>query len=308
MKTVFRSAEIAHIWAHRGAPSGRSPGNLSFDGDAICSYATVIGRRITARGKTAYVLDRASFSNSTAKSQGKVWQAIPDTEKTFLVRIGQRGQSLRFTPAELAAHYEAHAAELAAEMPSRYARIRAEQWQAVTAELEKAADCLAYFGLGVARLQKKIAARKAGDSTAAETLKADRAKREAARIVSEKKEAARIAGKVAEWLAGLPVYPASNWPTVLRVEGGQDDRGAIIQEMVTSKGARVPLEDARRTYRFAMLARAKGWHKNGETHPIGSYQLDAVNENGVVAGCHRVTWAEIERFAAAQGWNAEGAK
>lgn len=35
MKTVFRSEEIAHIWAHRGAPYGRSPGNLSFDGCGI---------------------------------------------------------------------------------------------------------------------------------------------------------------------------------------------------------------------------------------------------------------------------------
>jgi len=357
MKTVFRSAEIAHIWANRGAPYGRSPGNLSFDGDSIKSYATVIGRRITARGKTAYVLDRASFSNSTSKSQSRVWRAIPDTEKTFMVRIGKRGQSLHFTPAELAAHYEARAEELAEELPSRYARIRAEQWQAVTAELEKAADALAYFGLGVARLQKKIAARKAGDATAAETLRLAGIKWKAAQAAKAARElkdrtARNIAeaekyiaggidplrwvdlgGKQAaletlppdlrarfvaaveagnsrlcdEWRNGVAVSLPHDAPTMLRVEGGQDDRGAIIQEMVTSKGARVPLEDAKRTYRFAMLARAKGWHKNGETHKIGAYQLDAVNDAGVVAGCHRVTWAEIERFAASQGWEG-GAK
>ena len=75
-------------------------------------------------------------------------------------------------------------------------------------------------------------------------------------------------------------------------------------EMVTSKGARVPLADAQRTYRFALLVRAKGWHKNGETHAIGGYQLDAVNDAGVVAGCHRVTWPEIESFAASQQWEA----
>lgn len=70
MKTVFKSDEIAHIWANRGAPYGRSPGNLSFDGDAISSYATVIGRRIEHKGKTAFVLDRASFSVTTARATG----------------------------------------------------------------------------------------------------------------------------------------------------------------------------------------------------------------------------------------------
>lgn len=91
MKTVFKSNEIAHIWAHSGAPYGRSPGNLSFDGDAIKSYGTVIGRRIRHAGRAAYVLDRARFSVSTSKSQGRVACAIPDGEKVFNVRIGCRG-------------------------------------------------------------------------------------------------------------------------------------------------------------------------------------------------------------------------
>lgn len=170
MKTVFTSREIAHIWAHRGAPYGRSPGNLSFDGDAIKSYATVIGRRINHRGRVAYVLDRASFSVSTSKSQGRVACAIPETEKVFTVHIGKRGQYLDFTPATLAAHYEKTAREMAEEMPSRYARIRAEQWRGVTAQLQQAREVLQFFGYSTARLDKKIAARVAGDATAAETL------------------------------------------------------------------------------------------------------------------------------------------
>lgn len=360
MKTVFKSDEIAHIWANRGAPYGRSPGNLSFDGDAIKSYATVIGRRIEHKGKTAFVLDRASFSVTTTRAQYRAWSAIPDSEKVFHVRIGQRGQSLRFTPAELAEHYEKHAENMAGELPSRYAKIRAQQWQAVTAELEKARDVLAFFGYGTARLDNKIASRKAGDATAAETLLKDREKREAARIKREAKdkadriardikgatdflagvrpktrvdltyrqsaletlepdlrarfvaavaehnaaidaaEAKDAAEKIAEWRAGtLTELPCNiDCPVMLRAEAADKDAA----EMVTSKGARVPLDDAHKTYRFACLMRAKGWHKNGETHAIGAYQLDAVNENGVVAGCHRVTWAEIERFAAAQGW------
>jgi hypothetical protein len=73
-------------------------------------------------------------------------------------------------------------------------------------------------------------------------------------------------------------------------------------ELVTTKGARVPLADAERTFRFASALRSRGWHRNGENHTVGGYQLDAVNDAGIVAGCHRIAWPEIERFAKAMAW------
>jgi hypothetical protein len=347
MKTVFKSDEIAHIWANRGASYGRSPGNLSFDGAAIKSYATVIGRRIEHKGKTAFVIDGASFSNSTSKSQGRIRQAIPGSAKVFTVDCGSRGQSLNFTPATLRDHYLERAKAAESALPSRYARIRAEQYQHVTSLLGRALEVCEFFGLGALQLSRQIANRQAGQSEAAETLRVARVKQlaaqsaKAAREVKERtarniaeaekfladdrpstrwldtlephRAAAfamlpadlqtRVAAKVnasnaslvTRWLAGKPVELPRDCPTMLRADGA---------EMVTSHGARVPLEDARRTYRFAMRAKSKGWHRNGETHAIGSYQLDSVNEQGVIAGCHRVTWAEIERFAAAQKWSA----
>ncbi len=101
------------------------------------------------------------------------------------------------------------------------------------------------------------------------------------------------ASLVTRWRAGKEVNLPHDCATMLRAEG---------DEMVTSRGARVPLADAARTYKFAMICRDKGWHRNGQTHSIGAYQLEAINEHGVVAGCHRVTWNEIEGFAASQGW------
>lgn len=351
MKTVFKSDEIAHIWVNRGAAFGRSPGNLSFDGDAIKSYATVIGRRIEHGGKTAYVLDNYGFSITTSAAQSKIQQAIPDSAKVFHVHYGERGQSLSFTPVTLAKHYEDDATRTAEAMPSRYAHKRAEQYASVTASLESARDVLAYFEMGTARLDKKIAARRAGHEHAAETLGEYRTKLEAARKAKEARELkertaknvkwaedyignritplryvdlareqravdtlpaelrARLVAAVEagnarlgdEWRKGVDVSLPYDCPTMLRVEFGTEGPKAA-QEMVTSHGARVPLAEAHRTYRFALICKAKGWHRNGETHAIGPYQLDAVNEQGVVAGCHRVTWAEIERFAAAQGW------
>lgn len=105
--------------------------------------------------------------------------------------------------------------------------------------------------------------------------------------------ARRDALTVQDWLNGVPYAKRPAGETVLRVVGA---------EVETSKGASFPLADAERAFRFVIARREKGWHRNGEQFQIGDYQLDAVNEHGVVAGCHRLGWAEIERFAKAQGW------
>lgn len=346
MKTVFNSSEIAHIWANASAPYGKCPGNISFDHDTISSYATVIGRRIKDRGKSAYVLDRASFSKSTTKHQSRVQSAIPSAEKVFHVRCGERGQRLDFNGKTLAAHYEARAVAKAGEMPSRYSRIRAEQYQEITRLYTEAREALAFFGYGTARLDLILAKRQAGDATAAETLKLQGEKMAAAKAASlkrqEKERTENAIGHAQEFLAGqhrehpldlqfrseviglipeplrsefvaavkennarLEAETVGNWragknvrlpngtPTMLRVDG---------DDMETSHGARVPMADAERTFKFVLACREKGWHRNGTTHAVGPYQLEAVNNNGVVAGCHHVSWAEIETFAAAAGW------
>jgi len=74
--------------------------------------------------------------------------------------------------------------------------------------------------------------------------------------------------------------------------------------METSKGATVPLQDAKRAFQFVIRHKETGWHRNGETFAIGDFHLDSVNAQGVIAGCHRVTWDEIERFATINNWNA----
>jgi hypothetical protein len=73
-------------------------------------------------------------------------------------------------------------------------------------------------------------------------------------------------------------------------------------EIETSHGAVIPYEDGKRCFRFAMKMNDKGWRRNGEQFKVGHYHLDAINEFGIIAGCHRIEWAEILRFAKAEGW------
>lgn len=96
-----------------------------------------------------------------------------------------------------------------------------------------------------------------------------------------------------DWLNNVPHAKAPEGETLLRVDG---------EDVETSRYARVPLAAAERTFRFVWARRAQGWHRNGETHVVGNYSLEAVNEQGLVIGCHRITWAEVERFARSQGW------
>ena len=73
----------------------------------------------------------------------------------------------------------------------------------------------------------------------------------------------------------------------------------------TSWGARVPLDDARLLYRFTKNLRQIGWSsESSESFDVGGFPLNRVNEHGIVVGCHRIAWNEIDRFAAQEGWAA----
>ncbi len=304
MKTVFTSAEIAHIWVNRGASYGRCAANMSFDSDTFSSYNTVIARRIRHRGKEAYVCDQAGFSNTTRRHQGAIISAVRAADRVFNVHIGSYGQRLTFTAAQLRDYYLREWREMGKASPSRYEHARAEAYLHRHSRLCQALAVCEYFGLPAAKIAKQIRGERkeeARNQAIVDAWNAKLAERRAradkrARVAREAREARQAIedrDNIALWLAGASISPRYSWPTLLRAEG---------DEMVTTKGARVPLSDAKRTYGFAVRVKGHGWHRNGETHGIGVYQLDAVNEQGVVAGCHRVTWEEIERFAATQNW------
>lgn len=287
MKTVFTSAELPHIWAHKRAPHGRCPGNLSLNGPAILSYSTEIARHGERKGKPFIIFNTTSYSVTTAAAQGEVRRAIPSDVPVFEIEGIGRGGSLAYVePVELFSH----AVKMAAQSAAKAGRARSNRdgYLARQAEwLRKAGEISAFFGLRRKVDEKTIARLAAAESRA--KAKAAKAERE-----REKARLAKDAEEVAAWLAGsTEVSPSYHWPVMLRAEGA---------ELVTTKGARVPLADAERTFRFASALRSRGWHRNGETHTVGGYQLDAVNDAGIVAGCHRIAWPEIERFAKAMAW------
>ena len=411
-KTVFKSSELAHVWANKAAPIGRTPGSMRFDGDAFYSFGTVIANRVKRNGREAYVLDQERFSPSTTRHQIAARRAISESSEVFRVHFGRLGQSLRFTPASLRDYYLGEFKSIGNHTPSKYAHKRADDLLLRLSRLNSAIEVCEFFGLGSLNLKKlrmsfdlKAAeARKVGgdyqeklrvrreerrnkECEEREALHARNVKhaielaesilirhkggeevavscfdfgyeekllesnpklqekirtlREAAvnrdeknHIASQCKLAEQVISRVVKydenehyfgwkdadiesrpdlvagmakfriefnkdaiekWLAGENVKIDSDVSPHFRLEG---------DEVVTSKGARVPLAHAERSFKFCLAMREKGWKRNGHTHHVGMYQIDEISSAEIVAGCHRIQWDTLIAFGKKMGWTA----
>lgn len=148
---------------------------------------------------------------------------------------------------------------------------------------------------------------------AVETLKATHAAIMAAmreaqsaeeRAAYDKAEAARL-----DWLAGGPSRfhgKDSNGGALLRAVNVQrNPAGDIIGgTLETSQGADVPLTHAVKAFRMIKLCRdnARPWKSNGHRLPVGHFAVDWIGANGdFKAGCHLISWAEVERLSSLLG-------
>lgn len=279
MKTNFTSDEIAHIWAHKSAERGSSPSAMSFEGDRFYSYGAVIGRHIKRAGKPAVILSDGKYSDTTSKHQNMLEAAV-NGQPVFHYR---GGGDLNPTGAQLFAYAMECAA--GARQRAETARTRGGYYLAEAPEwMERAREVAEFF-----KLKRKV-----DEATVAKLRKASEgaARRAAAKQERERKEAqVKQAAAFEAWKRGKRDghFSSHAFPVAFRVEG---------KELVSSMGARVPLSAAKTAHRFALRHRADGWQRNGETCPVGAYEINSISAAGVVAGCHTITWEEIERLSA----------
>jgi len=283
MKTVFTSAELPHVWAHRKAPYGKSPGAMSFNGDEYLSYGTTIAR---LHGDGVVFINTGRYSITTSGHQSAVRRAIPDTFTTFQGPVESLRTPLAFVRAMLdkAAQAKREGDETAATYPRRKSQIAASYAHA-NSLVSEAARCNEFFALGE---NCTMAGVEAMTAAIAEQAAKDAAKR----VKREKQQARKAKQNLAKWRAGdlnVSTYNLPSGQTFLRVIG---------DKVETSKGITLEMDEAKKALHFVMLKRDAGWHRNGDTYPIAGYQLDRVNGDGVVAGCHRIAWKELDRLAA----------
>lgn len=95
-----------------------------------------------------------------------------------------------------------------------------------------------------------------------------------------------------------------NLPVMLRIRNFDADESAqfAVAQVETSRGARVPVSHALRGLRFvrAVVAKGETYQRNGHTLHLGNYAIDRIDADGTLhAGCHHISYAEIERIAPA---------
>lgn len=295
MKTFYKSSELPHLWAHNLTQNARCPSAESIKGDSYYSYATAIGRRYEYKGVTCFLVNDASFSVTTSSHQSAMRGAIPSDVKVFHISAGQ-GCSLNY-----GAHKQTgvklfeYAVEQSKECALRAEKARGKKALLLFQQDEwllRAKEVNEFFGLRRKVDEQTIERAKAAQQRQAALKARLDVQRQAERVKADQEEITR-------WMNGEPIGLSYNLPCYLRANV---DSHGMRSEIETSKGARITYEAGKRTFEFAVKARAKGWHKNGDQFPIDSYSLDAVNDFGIVAGCHRVDWPEIERFAKQEGW------
>lgn len=299
MKTVFTNDEIPYLWAHKTQSHARGAGSISFRDETGYSYAMPICRHATAKDGTPCVLFTTDgYSVTTSKHKSMFARAIPHGVPVFFVnRVRDTGtEAVRENVKEMDKSVVALAAQV---IKTRAGTLKAVRLaEVLNSNIRNRNSYAQAFGLKVKLL----------DATSTQTLgaklakDAEKAQRKADKLAKEReqRERADYANDVAAWLNGeqvsVPYFPWADRADYLRASG---------EEMETSQGARVPLSHAKRAVRRIVQVRASGqaWQRNGATLPVGHYHIDSISEAGdVVAGCHRIAWSEIERFAKSQGW------
>ena len=300
-KHVFDTGEIPHLWAHRTQEEARNrQGNLYFTGDTIYSYGShfPIARHVVNQAaERAVLFTTATYSVTTSSHCSAVRSAIPSGVPVFRVPNVSHG---RYSGSELTA--DDHAGNLAdyAERIEKHvatsARARssyAKEWNhehAVSLRNEAFAYC-AFFGLPV----PKIPVVPELDSDALTAIRKREAKRAAEKAEQTRREneqeAIRHSENMAKWRAGE--YDGGfpyGFPTMLRIIG---------DEVQTSRGARFPVSHAKRALAFVRKVHESGqaYVHDGHTIHLGPYAIDRIEPDGTVkAGCHVVSWEEIERI------------
>lgn len=271
--------ELAHLWANQSRASANGS-HFFFSGDTIFSYGSHFP--VARHYKGAVLFTSKRYSSSTARHKSITRSACSH------LTVFEVENPLNDPSGKDVKNY-GDSIKLLSQAAAK-ARNPAQALTSLEREIAEANQFCETFGFKT-RFSlpdaKTMDALKERAKTSAERERKANAARQA-------KQEADAKETIAKWLAGETVtIPYSIQRVYLRQEES---------EMVTSRGACVPIDEAHKAYRFAVVVKAKGWHKNGDQFKVGSYELSAVSESGIVAGCHRITWDEAERFAKLQGW------
>jgi hypothetical protein len=296
---------VAHNWANQTNSHGKGS-NFFYDGKSIYSYGYhfEVGRIVeTEKGNEIVLLNNASYSVSTSKHQGYARQACNHIE-SFSLPLNKDAR-LPFTNYNFVAFFN-HYGNIVIESSKKAMRSR-KYGDLHLKDAVKAVDdwnkLRSYFpslceGIKRLTLPSDIQVKKLNDQD-----KAERAK-------ERKEKQARIERDENAWLNYDQNYVSRMARCLLRQrqvsyipEQGCAPQSRLVDEVETSHGARVPLQDAKLF--FNAIKRFKDSPKAClDRFKVGNFRLSNLTPNGANIGCHFIAWSEMERFATQMGWQA----
>lgn len=293
MRHVFDSRQVAHLWANEAQDRARnSTDSFSFRGAYLYSYSTIIARIVrNEQGERAYLVSTHSYSATTnGKHYSARRGAITADARVFHFEYVDDSELNASWLSRRAAEYAERIAK--AELTAKRAR-KDKDWRLrELANLVAEANEFARFFGFAERFSPEFVARL--NSEAAAEREARKIERERQEAEYRQREAARLAKEIPEWLAGERNYltVSHDAPALLRLSSDGS-------EVETSRGATVPVSHARRLYLLWTANAVRGGQR------VGHFTTHAANAEGITIGCHYITRAEADRFAASMGWTVE---
>lgn len=335
-RRVVPSDQVLHLWAHQAQDSARNgTGSVFFEGDTAYSYrhSWPLGTIYKRRGETLVLLNFCKYSVTTMQHQSMARRAVSHLSSCDVpyVKIGSgmntaRGdhqRNLKHFADEIARYLAAaqrvmapgnvewrqRAAEHAARDAAKYVaffdkRLKAPTVDAAafTAAWQRAQAIASPDPVRDAKRYKAREARQARERAAQQVWRDTGAWPQARQIELPAdaprpyldRKTRRAFGRVFDTLpqaASTWTAPYERGDTLLRVHGA---------EIVTSLGARIPLDHAPRLWRLIQRCKASGtpYVRNGHTEHAGQFAVDEITADGDMrAGCHYIKYAELALLA-----------
>jgi hypothetical protein len=286
MKNVVSTKEVAHLWAHQTQESARNGAghrkNFYFEGATIYSYGRhfPIARIIEHNGKKAILFTTEGYSVTTSKHIHLVRRAIPKDIPVFYVSDVSRMPDSRDIKEK-----QDKAANMVAK--SRRARTYKASYLSNAQETLMDAQLMQeFFGIDYVVFKMGDLGILADEIEKARKVDAEnKRKQEAARLQAAQES-------IENWKNGVPY---ANVPYNIHWAYGRIEKG----ELVTSKGARVPIAHISRVSRIVRgyITQGKTFVTNGHKIPLGPYQLSEITADGPLrAGCHTFQKDEVIRI------------
>jgi hypothetical protein len=287
MKTQYQSAgEYWKARKERSAIRARYSGKPTFNVSNYCFCAETSGSHfpiarhiVNAKGEKAILFTTRDYSVTTSGHKNAVRGAIPSGTKIFYVQNPDETPDIREIKRK-----EENAAKLVARAKKARAN-KAGYLSSAESLINDAKELSKFF-----KIKCKIAMPQGLKNAAEQILQAQKEQKERKKR-AEQETIKRAQEAIEKWKNGEFVSIPWNVKTAFgRIQEG---------ELVTSKGARVPLEHVLKVAPLvrSLITQGKAYKANGHTIHLGHYRLDEITTDGNLrAGCHLFEKPEVLRI------------